>query len=347
MPAMPRPAMPYLERVSSKGKLYYYVRKSREGERVAIRASYGTPEFMAAYQAAVYGLPAIAPEQERLTLGWVIAQFMRSPKWQELASETRKQFGYQYARMNAKVGDKPLAGFTRGTVEAGRAARAAKPSDANKFVASTRTLFDFAVSHHWMEDNPAKGIAKLPTSKTGEGFHTWTAEEHAAFEARWPVGSMERLAYEIFLDTGLRRGDVHKFGPQHIRAGKYTVRTSKTGKTVKDAITPRLARVIAATAHGELVFLLTTRGTPFKSKQSLGNWFGDACKAAGVKGSAHGIRKSLASESAELGATEAQLNAKFGWAPGSKESATYVRKADDEKLAAALSEKLRKGRGRR
>jgi len=41
--------------------------------------------------------------------------------------------------------------------------------------------------------------------------------------------------------------------------------------------------------------------------------FKDACKAAGVPGSAHGVRKIAATRAANHGATVAQLEAIFGW----------------------------------
>lgn len=340
MPDMPRPRWPFLERMTVAGNTYWYVRKSREGKRIRLTAEYGTPAFRAQYDAAMRG-EATATDDGKFTIGWAITQFMASSKWTLKAAETRKQFAYQYQRIKDSVGHKPLASVTRITVENGQADRREKPSDANKFVAAVRTLFDYAVANKWATSNPAKGIAKLPTSKTGEGFHTWTDEEHAAFEAFWQVGTMERLAYELIANTGLRRGDVRKFGRQHVKGGRYVVRTSKTGKVVDAPMSPWLEKVIGSTPVGDLTFLVSTRRTPFASAASFGNWFGDACRKAGLKNcSAHGIRKSIASKSAEDGVSEAQLNAFFGWAVGSRESATYVRKANDAKMAEAVSKKL-------
>ena len=52
-------------------------------------------------------------------------------------------------------------------------------------------------------------------------------------------------------------------------------------------------------------------------------------------GSAHGLRKTGATLAAENGATEAQLNAIFGWAQGSRESARYTAAARRKVLAEA------------
>ena len=43
------------------------------------------------------------------------------------------------------------------------------------------------------------------------------------------------------------------------------------------------------------------------AKESFGNWFREACKAAGVPGSAHGLRKAGATLAAENGATTTEL----------------------------------------
>jgi hypothetical protein len=49
------------------------------------------------------------------------------------------------------------------------------------------------------------------------------------------------------------------------------------------------------------------------TKESFGNEFRDACRAAGVNKSAHGLRKIAAIRIAQGGATVPQMNAIFGW----------------------------------
>src|ERR1700676_1727290 len=106
-----------------------------------------------------------------------------------------------------------------------------------------------------------------------------------------------------------------------------TFRTEKTGTPIVIPVLPELAETIAATKTGDLAFISTANGRPM-TKEGFGNWFKSACKAAGVPGSAHGLRKAGATRAAENGATEAQLRAIFGWGERSKEPAHYVRMAD-------------------
>ncbi len=52
-------------------------------------------------------------------------------------------------------------------------------------------LVHFAIDNGWRKDDPTLRIKKF-----GEGeFHTWTDEEIATYERRWPVGTRERTAF--------------------------------------------------------------------------------------------------------------------------------------------------------
>jgi integrase len=47
------------------------------------------------------------------------------------------------------------------------------------------------------------------------------------FETRWPLGSRERIAFDVLLYTGLRRGDAVKLGRQHVRDGVFRIKTAE------------------------------------------------------------------------------------------------------------------------
>jgi integrase len=79
-----------------------------------------------------------------------------------------------------------------------------------------------------------------------------------------------------------------------------------------------------------MTFICGANGKPL-TKESFGNLFKDACKAAGVGGSAHGVRKIAATTAANNGATFAQLRALFGWTTDAMPS-LYPRTADRERL---------------
>ncbi len=189
-----------------------------------------------------------------------------------------------------------------------------------------------------MTRRPASFTESFP-QKT-EGFHVWTEEEIAKFEKRWPIGTRERLALALLLWTGLRRGDAAALGRQHIRDGSITLRTKKTGQQVTIPLLPELARVIDATPIGSLALIASADGRPMNVAY-FGHWFKAACKAAGVPGRAHGLRKACATRFAEHGATEEELKAWFAWADG-RMASVYTRKANRGKLAIEAARKLEK-----
>ena len=178
---------------------------------------------------------------------------------------------------------------------------------------------------------PTKGVKLLKGDNDEIGFHTWTEDEVGRFEARWPLGTRERLALDLLLYTGFGRGDVVRVGRQHVKDGLITLRMEKTGDQVIVPVLPALCASIAATTTGDLAFLATAHGKPFV-KESFGNWFREACRKAGCPGSAHGLRKAGATRAAENGATERQLMAIFGWTTG-KMATHYTQAADRKRLA--------------
>lgn len=142
----------------------------------------------------------------------------------------------------------------------------------------------------------------------GSGFHVWSDEEIAAFEAHWPIGTRERLAFAILLYTGLRRGDAARLGRQHIKDGVCYLRAEKTGTPLAAPVLPDLASIIDQSPTGDLSLIARYDGRAM-TKEGFGNWFRDACNAAGVPGSAHRLRKAGATRAAENGATERELEA--------------------------------------
>jgi integrase len=263
-----------------------------------------------------------------------------SGAWATLAPATRRQRDNIFLHVVEAAGKAPFTEVTRKTIAAGFDRRRETPFAANNFLKTMRGLFRWAAENGFVEKDPTEGVrGQVPRT---DGFHAWTEEEIAKFEAHWPVGSRERLAMTILLYSGLRRGDVARLGRQHVRDGVIAMRTEKTGTPIAIPVLPELAEVIAATQTGDLAFIATSGGAPM-TKESLGNWFRAACKAAGVPGSAHGLRKAGATRAANNGATLHELEAIYGWS-GGKMASLYTRQADRVRLAREAMGKLGKGK---
>jgi len=292
---------------------------------------------MAAYQAAIAGEPA--PKKASVStnsLAWLIGRYRDSTAWAKLSSATKKQRENIFLHVIKTAGEAPYRAVTAKTIGAGLDRRRATPFAANNFLKTMRGLFRWALTAGFVAEDPTKDIQGAAVQT--EGFQVWTEEEIERFEARWPVGARERLALAMLLYTGLRRGDAARLGRQHVRDGVIAIRTEKTGIQVVIPVLPELAEIIAATKTGDLAFISTAAGAPM-TKESFGNWFRSACKAAGVPGSAHGLRKAGATRAANNGATVAQLEAIYGWS-GGKMAALYTRAADRTRLAREAIGKL-------
>ncbi len=93
--------------------------------------------------------------------------------------------------------------------------------------------------------------------------------------------------------------------------------------------------MIEQTETGDFAFIVGKHGRPM-TKESFGNWFGKACRAAGVSKSAHGLRKFSATLAAEAGATTHELMAQFGWVTV-QQAELYTKAADRSRLGKKTS----------
>ena len=117
------------------------------------------------------------------------------------------------------AGAMPLAEMTRAHILDGRERRKATPSQANNFLNTMRSLFKWAKESELVAADPTQDVKIVPRPKTG-GFRVWTEDEIERFEAHWPIGTRERLALDLLLYTGLRRGDVVRLGRPHVKDGQ-------------------------------------------------------------------------------------------------------------------------------
>lgn len=313
--SVPRPRPPHLQRQTTRNdRVVWYVRVGH-GKRTRLRAQFGTPEFEAEYQSALAGEPpAIERKAGAGSLKWLIARYRDTPAWLTLFKATRRQRDNIFRHIIKEAGHEPHIDITRAHVVAGRDRRAATPAQARHFLDTMRGLFRWAVDAEIRKDDPTLDI-KNPRKKKGAiGFPAWTEADAEAYEKRWPIGTKERVWFDVLCFIGARRGDAVVVGRQHVRDGVLTWRTEKGGEEVEISIPilPVLDRTLKAGPCGDLAFICGAKGGPF-TKESFGNAFSEAARKAGVKKSAHGVRKIAATRAANNGATIHELMAIFGW----------------------------------
>jgi integrase len=291
---------------------------------------------MDAYATAVAGqaaLPIGAGRTKPGTMAALIALYLASPKILAKAPGTQAAYRYALERMRIDHGDKPVADLGRQHIEAMLAKKVTKtPTAANFWLSRLKMLMSLAVKHGMRADNPAADIERIEVRT--EGFHTWSEEEIAQYEARHPIGSKARLALALLLYTAQRRSDVVRMGRKHVRSDVVEVRQQKTGKLIPIPMHPELARILATTpAAITSTFLMTAFGKPFTSA-GFGKWFRERCDEAGLlkECAAHGLRKAACRRLAEAGCS-ANVIASISGHTSLREVERYTKAADQERMA--------------
>jgi len=194
----------------------------------------------------------------------------------------------------------------------------------------------FAIDAGWRSDDPTLRIKTFPEHE----FHTWTEDEIAQYEDRWPIGSRERTAYALHLYTGQRRADVARMAWTDVAGNAINVVQAKTGARLTIPLHPNLSAALRAWPRNNVVMLTTAFNKPF-TYAGYGNMMADAIAAAGLPDRCvlHGLRKAAARRLAEAGCTEKEIAAVTGHTT-LKEVARYTRAADQKRLAAGAVAKL-------
>jgi integrase len=264
---------------------------------------------MAAYEAAMSG-PRTAVGAGRIKPGSVaavVAEYFDSQQFFGSKSPgTQRMRRGILERFRAAYGERPMALLPAEWIEA---LLDAKPSHAARsWLVTLRSLCQFALKRGYLRADPTANIKQR--SIKGDGFHTWTEDEIAQFEAHHPVGTKPRLALALLFYTAQRRGDVVRMGRQHIRDGVLTVKQQKTGVTL--AIPVRKP-------YGGNAFT-----------EQFRNW----CDAAALpkRCKPHGLRKAACRRLAEAGCSANEIMAISGHAT-MKELVRYTKAADQARLA--------------
>lgn len=332
----------------------YYLRRPGQ-PKVRIHSPYGTDAFREEVRCAELGIPFAGAPARPAPAG--PAAKVGSLKWLSLQyiHRSKGEWSSDYARMVERVltliclgtslsgsgttlnGDLAFAGMQLKHVAQLRDELASTPHAANRRLKTIIAMFNWAIGAGIATHNPADRCRRLKTGKGG--FHTWTLEEIAQYQATHPVGTKADLALRIFLFTGLRKADACTFGRQHIRQVGNERRVVITpGKTedsssviVDIPLLGPLAEAIDALPKNRMTFLCNAKGMPH-SPAMLGNLMRKWCDEAKLpQCSAHGLRKAGAVIAAENGATSAQLQAVFGWST-SEQADLYIRAASRRKL---------------
>jgi integrase len=296
---------------------------------VTIKGQFGSAEFAENYRAAAEGKPIQRQRFNAGTFNRLGLDYLGSATFASLAKSTRGDRRYCVEALVKKIGHLPVADLN--AHYSARLIERYKPGMARLMLGALRALVAFAIKSGDLEDDPTRDIKRPKLSKSG--WHNWSEEEIAQFEARHPIGTKARLAFDLALYTGQRASDLIRMGRQHVRDNRINVVQQKTEARLWVPLDPRLrASIEAALPPDQLTFLVTEHGKPFTG-HGLGRRMRTWASEAGLTGvPLHGLRKACLRRLAEAGRSANQIAAVSGHKSLS-EVERYTRAADQVKMA--------------
>lgn len=285
------------------------------------------PDFLAAYAEArreIDGGKTRRPAPA--TLSALIDWAMRSERFLSRSEVYRATLTRHLTELERTVGAATYTAIRDDHIRK-NVTEAASPQDRLK---AWRFLFALATDAGKIKADPSASV-KPPARPRSDGHPPWTDDEIDAYRARWPIGTVPRLAFELLFWTGCRIGDAVRLGPGMVgRDGVLAFRQSKTGgmayvpwscdlpayAAALEQDRAMMHAALSAMPGGHMTFLATAQGRP-RSEKALGTLIRESARAAKVHGepvekSAHGLRKARAVALADAGATTHQIGAWTG-----------------------------------
>jgi integrase len=303
---------------------YRLRRKGLPKVELPVNADVNSPEFLAAYFAALKGqkvgdaVAAVGACGGSGTVANAVTEFLNSTTFRKDADSTQamrrpilKSF------LKPGVGNLPLRKMDEAYIR--RWLETAPTMGVQRtWLLAVKPFFCWATeSVHLIDADPCVTIKVKVTE--GDGHHTWTNEQIEQYRARHPLGTKARLALELLLAVAARRGDGISLGRQHMKNGwlVYTQQKNRRRKpvTVEIPIPASLAEAVAAcpSSPEALTFLTNEWGRPFSAK-AFGTWFRKCCNDAGLPQRCvpHGLRKAGSKLLGDSGCTAHEIMAVTG-----------------------------------
>lgn len=312
------------------GNVRRYVR--RGGRSVPLKLSPDDAGYLAEYQEALKKAEPAGRKPEDGTWDAMCDEYLVSSRFtKRMGERNRAETRREILKIRKRWGDKPVNALLTRHVELWQDELSEKPGAANNMLACVRKLLSFGSRRGYCTTNVAAGVEKLPIGE----YPSWDDEELAQYEAKWAIGTRERLAYALALYTGQRKGDLLRMTWAHFEGPMVKVAQHKTGKKLKIPVHPKLREVLdrgGATSKGLLL--------PIKSRH-FGTIMANAISKAKLPAHCvlHGLRKAATRRLAEVGCTAHEIMAITGHATLAMVQ-KYAKDANQERLAKSAMKKL-------
>jgi integrase len=337
---MPKKLPQYVEKNPVRGYTYLSFRRGK-GPRIRLPNDPDSQEFKLAYAAALGG--EMAPTGPTLkrdapgTIGALIVDYKKNGTFTALRDTSKTGYTTRLETIRIEHGHRTVAGLTKERINTFILAPLAdRPGAQLDTLKKLRILVQHANGLNWLKGDPTAGI-KRPKTKE---IRAWTDAELAAFEARWPIGTKQRTAYELMRNVGTARVDVHAITWAQIDADGVNYKRSKSGVAVDSDMSDELRAALNATPREHVTIINTVFGRPH-TVDGFSGFLRDAMTAAGLPLDCkpHGLRKTLGREMADADASAHDIMAKLGHTT-LKQAENYTREADRKRGARRAGAKL-------
>src|SRR5262245_5570760 len=177
------------------GKPRFYFRRAGY-KQVPLPGLPWSPEFMAAYEAAVKGeaAPRVeigATRTKPGTVAALVVAYFASAQFLSLSPTTQATYRGIIERFRREHGHRRVAHLQRDKIGEMLGNRVKTPSAANNWLRMVRMLMRFAIELRMRNDDPTLGIKTLKIRT--DGFKIWGSEHIEKFRARHSIGTKARL----------------------------------------------------------------------------------------------------------------------------------------------------------
>jgi enterobacteria phage integrase len=263
---------------------------------------------------------------------------MRSSEYLSLRNTSKEGYSRRLEMLRTEHGHRTVAGLTRERIITGILQPFAdRPGAALDTLKKLRILIRHAINIGWIKHDPSLGIKRPKIQR----IRSWTESEIEQFRSKWPLGSKQRLAFEMFLNTGQRRSDVVRMAWSHMTEdSKIAVVQQKTGRRLLIPLHRDLVTALAKAKHEHVTVITTAYGKAF-TVDGFSQWMREAITDAGLPLDCqpHGLRKATGRRLAEAGATAKMIMSVLGHTTLA-EAERYTEEADQIGLAVDALTKL-------
>lgn len=289
----------------------------RKGYPSKVLPDIDDPGFMEAYLAAKHAPKLFEAPKTFVIPGTmidVVQRALASARYAALKDGwSRTKYKERWTKIAREYGQLPVAELTTAHIDAWmvRVKDAVSRGAANQLRFDLMALMQAALLHKMIAIDPTVGTKRMKHRK--QHYHTWTEAQIDQFEAKWPIGTPERLSFEMLLCTGQRSIDVRLARWEQIDwdANLIEVVQEKTGETVWVPLLPSLCEALdAAPRQSPMIIARITKETGEALTSS-----GFAARVQGARKAAdlpdkcvpHGLRRAAARRLAEASCTQWEI----------------------------------------